>query len=130
MQRKGGIKRWKRATLIMLPERSRPLCPPLLGGAALRRRHWSAAPHRAAARSPAPSPPCPLPRLGQMLDCPFCHRVLLTLETKGVHYDTAYVDLTDKPQWCAAAGRGGEGPGSGVGCYAGAWGGGRPDGYS
>ncbi|KIZ06990.1 Glutathione S-transferase DHAR1 [Monoraphidium neglectum] len=31
--------------------------------------------------------------------CPFCHRVLLTLETKGAHYDLSYVDFADKPQW-------------------------------
>lgn len=30
---------------------------------------------------------------------PFCHRVLLTLETKRVPYDSSYVDFADKPQW-------------------------------
>ncbi|KAI5069591.1 hypothetical protein GOP47_0015892 [Adiantum capillus-veneris] len=32
-------------------------------------------------------------------DCPFCHRVLLTLEEKGVPYDLKLVDLANKPDW-------------------------------
>jgi len=32
-------------------------------------------------------------------DCPFCHRVLLTLECKGVAYAASFVDLDDKPKW-------------------------------
>lgn len=32
-------------------------------------------------------------------DCPFSHRVLLTLEEKGVQYNAKYVDLTNKPDW-------------------------------
>lgn len=30
---------------------------------------------------------------------PFCHRVLLTLETKRVPYDASYVDFAAKPDW-------------------------------
>ncbi|MQM09113.1 hypothetical protein Taro_041976 [Colocasia esculenta] len=32
-------------------------------------------------------------------DCPFCQRVLLTLEEKKVPYETKLVDLGDKPQF-------------------------------
>ncbi|XWS66068.1 hypothetical protein CRYUN_Cryun05aG0168400 [Craigia yunnanensis] len=32
-------------------------------------------------------------------DCPFCQRVLLTLEEKKVPYKLNLVDLSDKPQW-------------------------------
>ncbi|CAN6471248.1 unnamed protein product [Victoria cruziana] len=32
-------------------------------------------------------------------DCPFCHRVMLTLEEKGVPYSVKLVDLSDKPDW-------------------------------
>ncbi|KAF8057748.1 DHAR1 [Scenedesmus sp. PABB004] len=32
-------------------------------------------------------------------DCPFCHRVLLTLETKGLPYEKEYIDFDHKPQW-------------------------------
>lgn len=39
------------------------------------------------------------PKTSTLGDCPFCHRVMLTLETKGVHYDTSYIDFSDKPQW-------------------------------
>ncbi|KAG5146684.1 hypothetical protein JHK84_032227 [Glycine max] len=35
-------------------------------------------------------------RLG---DCPFCQRVLLTLEEKHLPYDPKLVDLTNKPEW-------------------------------
>ncbi|KAK7285265.1 hypothetical protein RJT34_20030 [Clitoria ternatea] len=35
-------------------------------------------------------------RLG---DCPFCQRVLLTLEEKHLPYDPKFVDLTNKPEW-------------------------------
>ena len=44
------------------------------------------------------------PKTNTLLDCPFCHRVLLTLETKEVPYESAYVDFNDKPQWCACPG--------------------------
>eukprot|EP00877_Chromochloris_zofingiensis_P010978 jgi/Chrzof1/6133/Cz17g12030.t1 len=30
---------------------------------------------------------------------PFCHRVLLTLESKGIPYSKEYIDFADKPQW-------------------------------
>ncbi|XP_073525586.1 uncharacterized protein [Phyllobates terribilis] len=32
-------------------------------------------------------------------DCPFCHRVLLTLEEKGLPYDMKLVDFANKPEW-------------------------------
>ncbi|XP_031486343.1 probable glutathione S-transferase DHAR1, cytosolic [Nymphaea colorata] len=32
-------------------------------------------------------------------DCPFCHRVTLTLEEKGVPYSLKLVDLSNKPDW-------------------------------
>ncbi|KAK3232268.1 hypothetical protein Dsin_004149 [Dipteronia sinensis] len=32
-------------------------------------------------------------------DCPFCHRVLLTLEEKKIPYKLHLVNLSDKPQW-------------------------------
>ncbi|KAK9845731.1 hypothetical protein WJX81_000762 [Elliptochloris bilobata] len=32
-------------------------------------------------------------------DCPFCHRVLLTLHEKHVPFTEKYVDLSNKPQW-------------------------------
>ncbi|KAM7267311.1 hypothetical protein ACFE04_009477 [Oxalis oulophora] len=32
-------------------------------------------------------------------DCPFCQKVLLTLEEKKVPYELKLVDLTNKPQW-------------------------------
>ncbi|PKU64326.1 probable glutathione S-transferase DHAR1, cytosolic [Dendrobium catenatum] len=32
-------------------------------------------------------------------DCPFCQRVLLTLEEKGIPYETKLVDLSNKPDW-------------------------------
>ncbi|KAH7300088.1 hypothetical protein KP509_24G044500 [Ceratopteris richardii] len=32
-------------------------------------------------------------------DCPFCHRVLLTLEEKNVPYELKLVDLSNKPDW-------------------------------
>lgn len=39
------------------------------------------------------------PKASTLGDCPFCHRVLLTLETKGVAYAASFVDLDAKPQW-------------------------------
>ncbi|KAF8021949.1 hypothetical protein BT93_G2171 [Corymbia citriodora subsp. variegata] len=32
-------------------------------------------------------------------DCPFCQRVLLTLEEKKVPYKTLLINLSEKPQW-------------------------------
>ncbi|KAK8955620.1 hypothetical protein KSP40_PGU013599 [Platanthera guangdongensis] len=32
-------------------------------------------------------------------DCPFCQRVLLTLEEKKIPYETKLVDLSNKPEW-------------------------------
>jgi hypothetical protein len=46
--------------------------------------------------------PCrstPTPLRANLTPGPFCHRVLLTLETKGVHYDLGYIDFNDKPKW-------------------------------
>lgn len=32
-------------------------------------------------------------------DCPFCHRVLITLEQKNVQYEKQYIDFANKPSW-------------------------------
>eukprot|EP00892_Ulva_mutabilis_P002503 jgi/Ulvmu1/12253/UM086_0046.1 len=32
-------------------------------------------------------------------DCPFCHRVLLTLQLKGLEYEQEYIDFSKKPDW-------------------------------
>ncbi|OMO89829.1 hypothetical protein CCACVL1_07610 [Corchorus capsularis] len=32
-------------------------------------------------------------------DCPFCQRVLLTLEEKKIPYELKLINLSDKPQW-------------------------------
>jgi glutaredoxin len=31
--------------------------------------------------------------------CPFCHRVLLTLEAKSIPYKTGLIDFAKKPEW-------------------------------
>ncbi|XP_042500378.1 glutathione S-transferase DHAR3, chloroplastic-like [Macadamia integrifolia] len=36
---------------------------------------------------------------GKLGDCPFCQRVLLTLEEKHLAYDLKLVDLSNKPEW-------------------------------
>ncbi|KAJ4960399.1 hypothetical protein NE237_020309 [Protea cynaroides] len=36
---------------------------------------------------------------GKLGDCPFCQRVLLTLEEKHLPYDMKFVDLGNKPEW-------------------------------
>jgi glutaredoxin len=33
------------------------------------------------------------------VQCPFCHRVLLTLETKSIPYKTGLIDFAHKPEW-------------------------------
>lgn len=32
-------------------------------------------------------------------DCPFCHRVMLTMDQKALEYDKIYIDFSKKPQW-------------------------------
>lgn len=32
-------------------------------------------------------------------DCPFCHRILLTLEEKNISYKMHLISFSDKPQW-------------------------------
>jgi hypothetical protein len=39
------------------------------------------------------------PDSGVLGDCPFCHRVLLTLEAKSLAYNLEFVDFSRKPQW-------------------------------
>ncbi|KAG1677250.1 hypothetical protein FOA52_013449 [Chlamydomonas sp. UWO 241] len=41
---------------------------------------------------------------GKLGDCPFCHRALLTLSTKGLKFDIEYVDFAAKPDWVVALG--------------------------
>ncbi|OAE33729.1 hypothetical protein AXG93_2884s1010 [Marchantia polymorpha subsp. ruderalis] len=36
---------------------------------------------------------------GQLGDCPFSQRVMLTLEEKHIKYDATYIDVSNKPQW-------------------------------
>lgn len=31
--------------------------------------------------------------------CPFCQRVLLTMEVKKVPYSKVYIDFDNKPEW-------------------------------
>jgi glutaredoxin len=33
------------------------------------------------------------------VQCPFCHRVLLTLEAKSIPYKTGLIDFAKKPEW-------------------------------
>lgn len=37
-------------------------------------------------------------------DCPYCHRVLLTLEEKGIGYQKDYIDFANKPDWLLEVG--------------------------
>jgi hypothetical protein len=66
-------------------------------------------PHSTPRRPPRGRGRVPLPRApARPLSAPppvgpFCHRVLLTLETKGVPYDMSYIDFNDKPKWCESA---------------------------
>jgi glutathione S-transferase len=39
------------------------------------------------------------PATNTLLDCPFCHRVLLTAEVKHVPYTREYIDFDNKPEW-------------------------------
>ncbi|KAM6546255.1 hypothetical protein CsatB_026991 [Cannabis sativa] len=43
-------------------------------------------------------------------DCPFCQRVLLTLEEKHLPYDLKLVDLANKPEWFLKINAGGKVP--------------------
>lgn len=45
---------------------------------------------------------------------PFSHRVLLTLEEKGVPYSVTFVDVKNKPAWWVGGGRGGAGERGGL----------------
>lgn len=38
---------------------------------------------------------------GQLGVCPYSLRVLLVLEEKGMPYTLHFVDLANKPKWCA-----------------------------
>ena len=40
-----------------------------------------------------------VPATQTLLDCPFCHRVLLTAEAKKVPYELGYIDFAAKPDW-------------------------------
>lgn len=39
------------------------------------------------------------PATKTLLDCPFCHRVLLTAEVKHIPYTKEYIDFDHKPEW-------------------------------
>lgn len=39
------------------------------------------------------------PAAKKLGDCPFCHRVLLTAEAKGIPYASTMIDLDNKPEW-------------------------------
>jgi glutathione S-transferase len=43
------------------------------------------------------------PKANTLADCLFCHRVLLTLETKKVPYGLEFIDFDDKPEWLMTA---------------------------
>ncbi|KAK9865485.1 hypothetical protein WJX84_000058 [Apatococcus fuscideae] len=43
-------------------------------------------------------------------DCPFCHRVLLTLEEKELPYRKEYVDFAAKPEWLFSVNKNGSVP--------------------
>lgn len=39
------------------------------------------------------------PETGELLDCPFCHRVILTLRAKDIPFNLEFIDFDHKPQW-------------------------------
>jgi valyl-tRNA synthetase len=39
------------------------------------------------------------PAANKLADCPFCQRVLLTLEVKSIPYKLGYIDFAAKPEW-------------------------------
>lgn len=39
------------------------------------------------------------PEAGILGDCPFCHRLLITLEQKNVPYTMKFIDFANKPGW-------------------------------
>ncbi|OMO89828.1 hypothetical protein CCACVL1_07609 [Corchorus capsularis] len=43
-------------------------------------------------------------------DCPFSHRVLLTLKEKGIPHEMHFINLSDKPQWFLEISPGGKVP--------------------
>ncbi|KAJ7964493.1 Glutathione S-transferase [Quillaja saponaria] len=46
-----------------------------------------------------PASKLPVTKPNTLGDCPFCQRVLLTLEEKHLNYDLKLVDLANKPEW-------------------------------
>lgn len=44
-----------------------------------------------------------VPETNKLGDCPFCHRVLLTLAAKQIHFEMTLVDFANKPAWLIAA---------------------------
>lgn len=42
------------------------------------------------------------PAAKKLGDCPFCHRVLLSLEAKSAPYSNEYIDFAHKPDWLQA----------------------------
>ena len=42
------------------------------------------------------------PEKGELGDCPFSHRTMLTLEEKGIPYNKLLIDELAMPEWCAA----------------------------
>ncbi|PNW77915.1 hypothetical protein CHLRE_10g456750v5 [Chlamydomonas reinhardtii] len=43
------------------------------------------------------------PAKNKLLDCPFCHRVLLAYEAKKLPYKMEYIDFDNKPAWLLEA---------------------------
>lgn len=39
------------------------------------------------------------PETGVLGDCPFCHRLLITMEQKNVPYTLQFIDFANKPSW-------------------------------
>ena len=43
------------------------------------------------------------PEKGELGDCPFSHRTMLTLEEKGIPYNKLLIDELAMPEWCEPA---------------------------